>query len=102
MAPAFRSYDVTVNNTGDREAITVTGRCTLVEFREKKQDDPWSPQDYEVGDVVSGGDVTRRAAGVPIFFEPRKGNQFFSPGETIGYAATLTSSVTFERIEYLA
>lgn len=101
---AIKVLTFTVNDAGSREAVTVTNRCRFVEIREKNTGGTWNPTDYEVSDVATGGSVSRRSAGTPFFFEPRKGSQAFAPGETIGFVATLTvpSSVTFERIEHVA
>lgn len=91
----------TVNDAGNREAITAATRCRKVTIIEQNLGASWPTTEYEVGDVISGGVAQRIMAGQAKVFLPsqRENMQMWEPGEIIGYAATITGSVPFYRIE---
>ena len=98
MALKIKAYTFTVNHIGDREAVTVENRCELVEISQLVSSSP--KQNYSVSDVPSGGESYEMAPGTTRFIPAGK-RGFFSPGETILYAATTTASVPFQRLEHL-
>lgn len=98
MAVKVKTYQMTVNHTGDREAVTCTNKCETVEVQELPSVE--NPQLYYVSDVPSGGVAAERNAGTPFFFNAGK-RGIFEAGETVGYIATETGPTTFQRIEHL-
>lgn len=95
--------DLPVNGVGDREAVTVSEYCWLVEIQEKSTVTPWPTTDYNVSDVVSGGTYKHKKLGTPWAFP--EGN--FRPGEIVGYVETAlpdgtpSGSSTFEVTQHI-
>jgi hypothetical protein len=98
MAVKIKPYQQTVNNAGDREAVSVVNRCELVEIKELISITP--KQLFYSSDVPSGGTQFEHSAGTSLFI-PAGRRGYFEAGETIAYIATATGSTTFQRLEHL-
>ena len=95
--------DLAVNGAGNREAVTVTEYCWLVEILEKRTVANWPTTDYNVSDVASGGTYTHKKLGTSFSFP--EGN--FIPNDIVGYVETSlangtpSGSSTFEVIQHI-
>ena len=98
MAVKIKVYQMTVNNVGDREPVTVVNRCHKVEIRELPSISP--KQFYMVSDVPSGGVAAEVYPATEFIFDAYPRGRF-APGETVGYVESETGTTTFQRIEYL-
>jgi len=99
---ARQAFLITVNNAGNREAITAFTICKRIWIQESPSVTNWPTSDFETSDVASGGQAASYKAGTtPPYFKPQSGQ--FYPGDIAGYAALIPASpgasTTFQQIE---
>lgn len=94
---------ITLNGSGNREAIVVETRCRRVTLREKSNNPTYPTSDYEVSDSQDPADdaaIVQAGAMHTIHASAIANGHEFHAGETIGYAAlTIVASADFDQIE---
>ena len=83
-----------VNDSGDPEAVIVATVCRKVGVGEDPSVANWPTTDFKVYRPDKTNTSRQIPAGVSYIFQKPDG-QFYNPGDTAGYVATVTGATTF-------